>query len=379
MKILKPLITVLAVLQISGASAQSTDPVVNQINITKDAVQVALEEFSQGKLDLPASYDAQLKVKAFNQEASKLLVNFERDVRQGVLQSLSILVKQYNQIVDNKNIDASTKQDMLLNLRGQLNVITQDKSYVYRGIYLKLLSVLPELPVYFDHSPYSNGSDEKYASLFSGWVQKNAACFESLTSCDNVEKYDGEMYFTKSGLKTVDFTLDGAYSVYQTRLFIDHAAKIGVVPSRDDVRTLFLQGCYTSACYFAMQGQYTVWNSLVESSLARDIRITLNDGMELTISRKISRNKKLTNLLSTYLTQVQTEGLINNLPFEASEERVKIMFELDKALSVKPSCKTISKFKDRLCQETSEGCIKDSEVELFKDRFGANKVSCLTK
>ena len=378
MKILKPLITVLAVLQISSVTAQSTDPVVNQINITKDAVQLALEEFSQGKIDLPASYDAQLKVKAFNEEASKLLVNFERDVRQGVLQSLSVLVKQYNQIVGNKNIDATTKKEMLSNLRDQLKVITRDKSYVYRGIYLKLLSVLPELPVYFDHLANFNGS------LFYDKVQKNAACFNSLTNCYLLERYKGEIYFTKSGLKNVDFTLDGDYNngdYYNKdiRLFIDHAAKTGIMPTRDDVRTIFLQGCYTSACYFAMQGQYTVWTSLVESSLARDIEIVLNDGEKLTISRKISRNDRLTNLLNTYLTQVQTEGLINNLPFEASEDRVNIMFELDKALSVKPSCKNISKLKDRLCQETSEGCIKETEVELFKDRFGANKVSCLTK
>jgi hypothetical protein len=359
MKTIKPMmLAVMMGLQMTAVSAQDNNPVIEQINITRDAVQVALEEFSQGKVDSQFSYDSQVKLNEFNEAASKALVKFELDVRMKVLQSLAVLVNQYNSTYANESL-GSARYQILANLRTQINSIATNKSYTYREAYLELYKVLPELPIAVD---YNDESDFQRGVFSSGYYYD----------------YNGHVYMTKSGSQKL------SYKEKSTRKGVSFGVSIHDVISRagfitkDQARTRILEGCYSSTCYFQLISQYTIWKTMIESSIARDIVIQLANGESVTISKNVRRNREFKHIIDDYLTGISTEGLVNNLPYEASEERVEILNNINKELQDRGNCKTLNKLKEDLCQTTREGCLQASEVELFKDRFNSN-ISCLAK
>jgi hypothetical protein len=384
MKTIKPMmLAVIMGLQMTAVSAQDNNPVIEQINITRDAVEVALEEFSQGKIDTQFSYDSQVKLNEFNEAASKALVKFELDVRMKVLQSLSVLVNQYNSTYANRSL-GSARNQILTNLLTQIKRIAEDKSYTYREAYLDLYKVLPDLPIAVDFN------DE---SEWGKWYKNNPLCMGVFSSCETSRVYyydfNGQVLMTQSGSQELKFKdkmddqsyLDSYTSMYGNEIKItydglyDLITRSGFITS-NKARTRILQGCYTSTCYFQLLSQYTIWKSMVESNLARDIVIELVDGNSVTITNNVKRSENLVFIIDYYLTGISTEGLVNNLPYEASEERVEILQSINKELQGRGNCRTLNKLKDDLCQTTREGCLQDSEVELFKDRFNS-EISCL--
>lgn len=374
-RIKQTMIFTMMALQLGTAFANNNDPVTEQINITRSAVEVALEEIAQGDMEHLPSYDAELKVKSFNEEAAKALTKFELTVRQNILLSLSPLVNQYNLTLKNQSL-SSAKPQILEGLLNQMKVLAADRSRTYKNAYLELYSVLPDVPVMMNYSSSEFVSDEDCGGLFY--------------DCESHKMnkiYEGEIYSAK--LKTQDLMLhlkapyEGEHWKNQNSLTEEnsyrHLVSLGY-PTKSTVRTMVLEGCYTSTCYFQMITKYMIWKAMVESSLSRDIAITLEDGKVISISKNVSEYSSSINLVDTYLTGITTEGLVNNLPLAASQERVEILSSIDKALSNQgwKTCSAIRKLKDKLCNETRESCLQASEVELFKDRFNS-KISCLAK
>lgn len=383
MKNIKTLtLAVLATIQMTAAIA-GTDPVVEQINITQDAVKVALEEMEQGKNTVAMSADTDKKMKAFSKDASAALVRFEEAVRTRVLQSFSVLVNQYNRTYENRAL-GDAREEILTNLRQQLSLIQKDKSQIYREAYLELYSVLPDFPVQYDtktqlKSNYyyddGNGNDSFWhdytlsKSNFSCIAAFNGGCNRDVNYL-----YAGDVYFAKSKTKKLSTSQFIAHKDNSRTYSVEKMFEVAGMFTMTDSRDLLLEGCYTSSCYFATQAQYTVYKSMVESSLARNIVITLIDGTKINISKDVSRNGRFFNVLSSFLNGVKTEGLINDLPLEATPERVAILSEMN-GIMTKGSCR-VKKQLNALCDETREGCLKDAEAALFKSRFG-RAASCL--
>lgn len=371
MKTMKPMIlAVIMGLQMNGAFAQENN-VVEQINITSDAVKVALEEFSTSSGSELLSNDAEVKINEFNKKAQAALTKYETDIRLRVLSSFTALVNQYNSVVKNQSL-GNSRREILDNLLSQLKHMAEDKSDTYRTTYLELFSVLPEIPVLYDYKSYHG--TEFYNTFDSR--QDNPLCMDSFTNCSyyNIYKYSGDLYFSSGKKLNIDFASRVSYYESGARqLFEDQK-----ITSKDEVKSKILKGCYTNTCFYQMLTKYTVWTSMIKSSLAREITISLDDGASISITTNTDRNGDSVYVVDQYLTGIETEGLINNLPYEISEERLSILSEVNKELQGRGNCRTIKKLKERLCQETSEGCLQNSEVELFKDRFNS-KISCLAK
>lgn len=158
----KTTLAAIAILTLNSAIAQ-TDPVIQQISITQDAVKVALEEMAQGKDQALNSADGSEKMKLFSEEASRALVKFEEAVRVRVLQSFSVLVNQYNRTLTNRALGDAQKE-VLSSLRTQMDNVAKDKSLVYREAYLELFSVLPDMPVQYDRKYVDNDYNDSNRS-----------------------------------------------------------------------------------------------------------------------------------------------------------------------------------------------------------------------
>jgi hypothetical protein len=343
----------------------ASDSVVQQINITQDAVKVAQEELQQGKLDVLPGADAELKLNRFSDEASKALVKFESAVRVRVLQSLSVLVSQYEKTYNNRALGAA-RSDILNNLWKQIQVVQVDKSNIYREAYRELYSIMPDMPIDYD---YENKDNRTLYSLMK-YKQKNSACFDSIASCKTYAEYSytGTIYMTRSAPKKVNFNNTNDFKE------LNLLSELGV-STLEKVRSQLLEDCYTSTCYFMTQARYTIWKTMIEASLARDIEIALPGGLTIIITKNISRVGSVRDMMGPLLNGIQTEGLINNLPTDASPERIKILSEIN-SLVRDGSCRRTSKQKEDLCTKTREGCLQPSEIALFQDRFGKN-ASCL--
>src|SRR5687768_6763987 len=112
-------------LALSIGSAFAADPVIEQINVTQDAVKVALEELDQGKVSTQPGTDFEIKNKAFSEAAAKALVKFEEAVRVRVLQSLSSVIGQYNKTYNSRAL-GNARQEILKNLKDQIEKIQED-------------------------------------------------------------------------------------------------------------------------------------------------------------------------------------------------------------------------------------------------------------
>jgi hypothetical protein len=356
----------LLALQASGVMA--ADQIVEQINVTQDAVRVAQEELEQGKLDIQPGADTDIKLTQFASDASKALVRFEEAVRVRVLQSFSVLVSQYERAYKNKALGEARGQ-ILESLLNQIRSVEKDKSQIYREAYLELYSVLPNLPISYDRN-----SERGYENVFytkNEWKQENGMCMDSILDCKKKVNYtySGAVYMAKSKTQNIkDFTTTdnlGARTILKSQNIM----------TMERARTELLQDCYTSVCYFMTQSRYTIWKTMVEASLARDIEIKLYDGNKITITKNVSRFQTSTDVLELYLNNIITEGVINNLPVDASPERVKTLSQMNAHLK-NGSCSKARKLGETLCQTTREGCLMASEVALFKDRFGSD-ASCL--
>lgn len=364
----KTTLAVIAILTLNSAIAQ-TDPVIQQISITQDAVKVALEEMAQGKDQALNSADGIEKMRAFSQDASVALVKFEEAVRTRVLQSFTVLVNQYNRTLANRAL-GDAQRDVLSSLRTQMENVAIDKSLVYREAYLELFSVLPNMPVQYDRERINSYSDVESDYDHN---KKNPGCTEIFGGdCEKyyVLKFEGDLYFSKSKTMKVSGKFRSDYRVG----VLQAMENLGLF-ARDSVRSLILEGCFTSSCFFVTQSQFTIWNTMVNSSLARDIYIKLNDGNTITITKEISRNGKVFDLVSSYLSGIKTEGLINDLPLEATPERFAILKRMDSQMRA-GKCKDAKKASVELCQTTREGCLVAAEKALFVDRYG-RAASCL--
>lgn len=343
--------------------AFANDVIVEQSNITRDAVQIALEEFSQGKIDIPESPDAQEKLVKFNAEAEVALKRFEQAVRIRILQSLSVIVKQYNSIYKNNSLGIA-RQEILKSLKSQIDQIVADKSNIYREAHLELYSILPEMPAFLKFTSDRNGR-----ITYSNYVNVKECKDDSCTYNSYVD-FDNEVYYTKS--KSRNFSQKRKPERYSYQGLNNYFFNFIDPAEMTSARRGLLQECYTSTCYFHTQGHITIWKSLVESSLGRDIEIKLEDGTRLTISRKNEGKFSYHSVLGSYLSH-KTEGLINELPVTISPERLSLMKQLEAAL---PNggywCRSIKTLSEKFCQETQEGCLKPSEVALIKDRFNTN-------
>lgn len=371
----------LATLTVSTAFAQK-DPVIEQINITKDAVGVALDEITRGGTQTVTSADAENGIKDFSVKAAAALKTFEEKVRVRVLQSFSVMINQYNNTINNKSLSPEAKKEILESLYKQILVVAMDKSQVYKLAYLELYSVLPDIPVQYDMTPVEWNQqyigDGKY-------IQYPKFLHDSLTT-ESVGKpwdrrqvstyhYSGDVYYAKSGNRKTNYSSKEYYNGYPSYNKVVNLMNDAQVEPAENARRKLLTGCFSSTCYFQMQSQYTIWKSMIEASLSRDINITLQDGKKITITKDVSRKGYSYFILDTYLTNINTEGLINNLPFETSPERFGILSKMDSVLSG-GKCRNTRALTEDLCTKTQEGCLKPSEVALLQDRHGAN-ASCL--
>jgi hypothetical protein len=356
MKTLKPMILAVAATLSLSAFAQS-DTVVEQINVTSDAVKVALEEFSQGRFQEEDSLDATKKKATFNAEATKALTAFEEAVRIRVLKSFTVLVNQYNAAYKNRSL-GSARGDVMKNIREQLETLANDKSGVYRQAYLELYKVLPDMPIV--HGLGENGYS------YTDSHKSNPLCIESMANCDYTYTYNNEVYFARSGTKKVSFSSD-RHDIQGLKLL-----EKGFGIKKDDYKARILDNCYTATCFYVTQNMYTIWKSMVEVSLTRDIHITLDDGSNLTITKNAKRQVVV---LDDLLNNMKTEGVVNNLPYQVSEKRLAVLEQMNDNIA-KGSCGKAKKAAADLCSTTEEGCLQASEVALFKDRFGS-KASCL--
>lgn len=368
----KTTLAAIAILTLNSAIAQ-TDPVIQQISITQDAVKVALEEMAQGKDQAMNSADGAEKMRLFSEDASRALVRFEEAVRVRVLQSFSVLVNQYNRTLANRAL-GDAQNEVLSSLRTQMDNVAKDKSLVYREAYLELFSVLPDMPVQYDRMHFSSDyNNSNYVESGYEYKKVNPSCVGFLSGgCDHdyLLYFDGDLYFSKSKTKKISgkFVSDDRVGVMTAM------ERLGAF-SRNSVRPLILEGCFTSSCFFVTQSQYTIWNTMVNSSLARNIDIKLNDGKTITITKDIARNGQVFNLVSSYLSGIKTEGLINDLPLETSPERFAILKRMDSQMRT-GKCRDAKKASVELCQTTREGCLVAAEKALFVDRHG-RAASCL--
>jgi hypothetical protein len=364
MKLLKTMMISGLALNMTFASAQSAkDPIVDQINITQDAVKTAMEEFSQGKFKTPDSYDAEIKMRAFNAAASTALERFEKAVRIRVLQSFSVLVNQYNLAYNNRALGVAREQ-VLKSLLDQIRSVEADKSFIYREAYLELFSVLPDMPVMLDYKRQSYSTIE----------YKSYKCTGTFGCKTGYYTYENPVYYSKSGSKLITTVLkDANYGTNSEAVlsYLSEAAKF----TRDDAKKLFLEGCYTSTCYFLTQNQITVWKSLIETSLSRDIEIPLADGNRVKITKNVSRIGETWDLLREYLVGIKTEGLINNLPYDVSKERVAVLNQMSAQLD-NGSCRNAKRLSETLSQASREGELQASERALFNNQYGKT-ASCL--
>jgi hypothetical protein len=343
MKNFKTILFMSLAFNLSALQAQTTkDPVVDQINITQDAVKTAMEEFTQGKLDVPTSVDAQIKAQAFNQQAQVALVRFEKEVRTQILQSFSSLVSQYNSIYKNKNL-GDAKPEILKSMLDQLQSLATDKSYVYRSAYMRLYSVLPELPIAGDLTYYSSGKSDV-------------------------------IYFSKSGPREVMAKASAGNNLKNGILLTDYSIINGIM-TKDQPKLALLEGCYTSTCYFSTLTQFIVWKSMVESVLARNLTIKLEDGTSIMITKNVYKYWGFVDMLSEALKGISTDGLIGNLPDDISSERVEILTGMNKELA-NNSCRNAKRLSNTLSQATREGELMSSELALFTARYGKT-ASCL--
>lgn len=327
----------------------ASDPVVEQANITRDAVQTLVEEFSQGSINLPHSADAEEKVKHFTTAAEKALKKFEASVRIRILQSFQPLVSQYNKMHASTALGES-RHTLLENLRNQMNQIVRDKNVVYRDAYFELFSVLPDLPVYLDYD--GEDKDRIKGVSFGGYVGTT---------------FDTTIYSSRSRSQNVALPKPNHEWVY--RDYFPRLIGSPAFPSAKEIKLRLLEGCYSSSCFYAIQAQYTLWKSMVESTLGRNMVIKLNDGNTITITKNVSRRSAGLPILEQFIT-TPTEGLINELPNTISAERLAILRSLEKEIPEGGRwCRNIKPIKERLCQETQEGCLAPSEIELIKFRY----------
>ncbi|MGE3611170.1 MAG: hypothetical protein AB7I27_16380 [Bacteriovoracaceae bacterium] len=352
MKNLKPII--LGTLTLLNTSVFAADSIGEQITRTQEAIRVGLEEINQGAIKVPDSYDAKIKMEEFNQKAKKALARYEEAVRIRVLQSMNVLIAQYNSMLKSPGVD----KKVLENLYNQIKDLAEEKNSVYKTAWLELYSILPDVPVMMKVRYFDGLYLWKYSTVKKHMISDD----------ENFYHYELLFNFAQSGVQSRNFILKEGYYNSSYEVFLNKNSSDLKLTADFEVRKDLLKGCYSSTCYYLTQSQISVWRGLVESTLGQDIVIRLDDGKTINITKD---ERDYRSILGRFLGNITTEGLINNLPVEVSEERYQILTQVDAELK-NNSCRKAKKVAQRLCTESREGCLLDSEKALLNDRFSVD-------
>ncbi len=429
---MKTRFTALFALTLSCASLAQTDPVAEQISLTRDAVRLAVQELENGPTQPADTADVRAKVAAFNREATAALSAFEANVRTRILTPLQVLVTNYNALYRS----AGPQAPALRSLGNQITSLVDQLGDAYREETIRLYRPLRNIPAVVRTQPFVSEEinvTERLNGYFSGTVTPAGRHCEY--SFDSIVLGGGRPYCSnKFRAEAAVFLVSGSGAEERIVLkrfgenserglndlihptmrpsisngfFNQVTAESHLLFERDFGRETttptallnfltapanplthaLLDGCFSSTCFYQTIATASLWDQLVQSRLARDLAIRTADGNVFTISagRKYREGTPDRYVIAGQLLGHATSGqLVSDLPGEVSADRLAVLARIDAAVTGTPfnrrNCQRAVRAAKAELARLPEGPISAAETALFTYRangIGSGRAACL--
>lgn len=325
------------------------DSIEQQISITRDAVNITLEEIQQRRSVRLDSADSDEKTRQLDDALAAALTEFEREVREDVIEPFSVLVNQYNvthadalRLGDSTGGRATIKETIYR----QLTLLAKEKEDVYTKAFLKVYQVLPKLPLMYSVTTNS----------------EKRTCKIDQFNTDRLTTYNVRYVKNENGYE----------GCFEHLLTFQR-------PTTEQVKARLLEGCYTQSCFFQTHALITLYHSSLQSRFAKALTIRLNDDYRTVTINNHGRLAKsydrdgLTDLLTGTIGAPALWSSVK-LPLTLKEDRLSVLSSFESDVTTgRLNCKAgVARFQQDVCATTG-GCLKAEEKSLLKSRG----ISCL--
>ncbi len=399
---MKTRFTALLTLTLSCASLAQTDPVAEQVQLTQDAVRLALQEIEIHQARVGESADWAAKYRAFSAAAAAEMQAYEGKIRSEILAPLQVLIAQYNTTVSSSTLNERAKADLLRSLKSQLDALAASKNVVYGRLVESLARPLGELPLAMEsvRSPDQEtarralGRSYSENAHYSGTFSRSLGGTYRFTPAVRAISANGRVEVLTVGapIAVTDHAMSlyryyprpqetGGYDAYNF-FRRDHF----LADSLARTHQVLLEGCYSVTCFFQSQQTAMSWEVVITHRLGRPITIRLADGESVRIQRSHESTDGSARylVLADRLMGVNADSVVLALPAEVPAERLTFLRRVDAALASAPfdlrACRAAVGAARAEIARLREGGLSPAESALFASRanaLGADRAACL--